>query len=341
MKRGGRRCSPHGGGSGAGAEPSLGWRPARPPPSSASARGRSLAGITPHLISLPGSPQIVPHCRASSSAHRRRLSPALTIPPSSSPLSLSPVDGMGWGRAVRSGWSPSRPRSAERGGRGCQSAGILPLLPHAHVIRPPPRLPSALPPAHPHRGPGGSSGPTLTAGPGAPPDPPDPPALLLTHPIPRGPSRSALTPTVRVSPFPTAARRCRGDAPLSAVGLPPQVRSKPGNTQELPGGHWKPGAWHLPSFGCAKARPFSSLVPENPKHWGLPGSGGSFWPTTYRLTIAPCGLCALQSCPKVGEELFDQFPAMKSIQPFCPFSFLNRNRAPSPRLDTVSWKLLK
>lgn len=130
VKRGGRRCSPHGGGSGAGAEPSLGWRPARPPPSSASARGRSHAGITPHHLSLPGSPQIVPHCRASSSAHRRRLSPALTIPPSSSPLSRSPAEGMGWGRGCEERVVPAAATASGEGRRGCQSVGILPLLPH-------------------------------------------------------------------------------------------------------------------------------------------------------------------------------------------------------------------
>lgn len=30
---------------------------------------------------------------------------------------------------------------------------------------------------------------------------------------------------------------------------------------------------------------------------------------------------------------------MKTIQLFCPVQFLNRNRAPSPRVDVLSWKL--
>lgn len=121
------------------------------------------------------------------------------------------------------------------------------------------------------------------AQPAAPLDTPDPRGCPLTHPIPRVSSRPTLTPVPGVSlgrplhpppalspahshtdpqdfslPFPTAARRCRGVAPLSAAGLPPEVRTKTGNTQELPGGHWKPGVACLaPAVlaSCAKVRP--------------------------------------------------------------------------------------
>lgn len=140
---------------------------------------------------------------------------------------------------------------------------------HAHVTRPPARLPPGLPPAHPHSA--------------APPGPPDPRGCPLAHPIPRGSSRPTLTPAPGVSPgrpshrppalspahphtdpqgfslpFPTAARRCRGVASLSAAGFPPEVRSKTGNTQELPGGHRKtrvPCLAPAVLASCAKVRP--------------------------------------------------------------------------------------
>lgn len=172
VKRDCRRCSPHGGRSGAGAEPSLGWRPARPPLSSASVRGRSLARITPHL-SLPGSPQIVPPCRASPSAHRRRLSPALTLPPDSAPLSLTPAEGTGWGRGCEERVVPAAATASGEGREGLSECRYpSAAATHAHVTRPPPRPPPALPPADPH------PGPELLL---TPPHP-DPPGLFPTRP---------------------------------------------------------------------------------------------------------------------------------------------------------------
>lgn len=67
--------------------------PAGSPPSPASARGRSLrGGITPHVTSLPGSPQIVPLRGPSSPASRPPLPPAAPPPP----LPPAPAEWQGW-----------------------------------------------------------------------------------------------------------------------------------------------------------------------------------------------------------------------------------------------------
>lgn len=144
---------------------------ARPPPSSASARGRSLAGITPHLTSLPGSPQIVPPCRASSSAHRRRLLPALTLPPSSAPLSLTPAEGAGWGRGSEEPGGPRRGCGQRRGAGGVVRVRVSFRCCHTRSRHPAPcPAPPGAAPARPT--------------PGAPPDPPEPRGWPLTRPTP-------------------------------------------------------------------------------------------------------------------------------------------------------------
>lgn len=94
----------------------------------------SGGGITPHLTSLPGSPQIVPPRGASSPrpvAPARRspsLNAASLCPPPSNPAGCQ---GWGGGSAGKRG-SPRPGCGQWRGaGGGCQSPGILPLLPHA------------------------------------------------------------------------------------------------------------------------------------------------------------------------------------------------------------------
>lgn len=90
---------------------------------------------------------------------------------------------------------------------------------HAHMTRPPPRLPLALPPADPQRGPGLLLTPPHPDAPGLPPDPPDPPGLLPTHPptVPLGPSRPTLPPALRVSSFPCPQPRGGAGATLPSA----------------------------------------------------------------------------------------------------------------------------
>lgn len=87
----------------------------------------------------------------------------------------------------------------------------------------------------------------------------------------------------------------------------------------------EPPAWHLLSWLAVPKRDPSPTSrpwePQNPqRYWGLAGSDDCSWSTTHRLSVAPCGLCALQSCPEVGEEVYDQLPAMKAIQLFFSIS---------------------
>ncbi|XP_027508126.1 leucine-rich repeat extensin-like protein 5 [Corapipo altera] len=324
-ERSGGRCSPHGCGSGAGAEPSLGWRSARPPPSSASSLPAALL----------------------SPAHRHRLSPALSLFLCPAVPALPLRDGLG--TALPGEGGVPAPATAKGEGR----EGLLKCrypsaaATRAHVTWTPPRLPPALPrvPLTPTPG---LSPPTLTPTPGlSSTHPHTDPGAVLDPPShrPRGCPRPTLTPTPGLSPihphtapgavldppshrrrgFPRAAWRCRGDGPCP--GAPAGVRREAGDAQALPPRRWplvgtgerEPPARYLLSWPAVPERgsPHPPREPPAPPR-GSASAGVRRHSCPWSTLTCPNAMWALlQPCP----EAEPQHPAAeKSVIPRNPLT---------------------